>query len=97
MTRRCRALQYAELIQSIIRNLECRPEFLIRVPCPYCHCGQVMLLDPQHGTYECQACGRHGKLQQLTALASDRFEYRHRETMALMRERAAVEKVAGRR
>ncbi len=90
-------LQNADLIRDIIQSLGCKPEILLRIPCPFCKNRRCLLLIPDSGRYECQICGRQGKLQQIATLARDRFEYRHRETVRLMGERAAVGKVPGRR
>lgn len=77
-------MQNAHLINSIIRSMECKPEIIVRVPCLFCNNGQALLLVPSTGQYECQICGRYGKLDSLAVLAADQFEYRHRRTVELM-------------
>ena len=57
--------------------MECKPEIIVRVPC-LCNNGQALLLVPSTGQYECQICGRYGRLDSLAVLA-DQFEHRHRD------------------
>lgn len=77
-------MQNAEVIRDIVNKLECKPDWLIRVPCVYCHNGKTMILDPTTGQYRCQACGKYGKLSDLAVLAADIFEHRHRYSIELM-------------
>lgn len=77
-------MQNAHLIYSIIRSMECEPEIILRVPCLFCNNGRALLLVPSTGQYECQICGRYGKLDSLAVLAADQFEHRHRQTIELM-------------
>jgi len=81
---RRRAVQNVDTIKYILRHMECKPEIVIRVPCLYCNVKRALLLIPSTGRYECQICGKHGRLDDLAVLAADRFEYRHRRTVELM-------------
>lgn len=87
------SMQHADTIKYIIQHLECRPEIIVRVPCLFCHNGRALLLVPSTGQYECQICGRYGKLDSLAVLAADQFEHRHRDSISLMEERRAVGRV----
>ena len=89
------SMQYADVISYIVRYLECKPEVIIRVPCVFCHNGQALLLVHSTGQYECQICGRYGKLDSLAVLAADRFEYRHRRTVELMETDGVIKRERG--
>jgi len=65
------SMQHADTIKYILRHLECKPEVIIRVPCLFCHNGRALLLVPSTGQYECQICGRYGKLDSLAVLAAE--------------------------
>ncbi len=86
------SVENADLIRAIIDGLECKPEIILRVPCLFCNNGQALLLIPSTGQYECQICGRYGKLDSLAVLAADRFEYRHRRTVELMEADGVVKR-----
>jgi transposase-like protein len=83
-------MKNAITIQSIVASLECKPDLLVRVRCPFCDAGKTMILDPGNGRYECQACQKHGRLDDLDVYAQDDFDYRHRETSWIMRENGGV-------
>ena len=74
-------------IHSIVRYLECEPETLYRVPCPFCRNGRALLLVPSTGVYECQICQKYGKLDELVVIAADSFEHRHKDTLRMMTRR----------
>jgi len=88
-------MQHADTIKYILRHLECKPELIVRVPCLFCNNGQALLLVPSTGQYECQICGRYGKLDSLAVLAADQFEYKHRESIALMEADGVVRRERG--
>ena len=88
-------MQHADTIKYILRHLECKPELTVRVPCLFCNYGQALLLVPSTGQYECQICGRYGKLDSLAVLAADQFEYKHRESIALMEADGVVRRERG--
>jgi len=89
------SMQHADTIKYILRHLECKPELIVRVPCLFCNNGQALLLVPSTGQYECQICGRYGKLDSLAVLAADQFEYKHRESIALMEADGVVRRERG--
>ena len=89
-------MQNAHLINSIIRSMECKPEIIVRVPCLFCNNGQALLLVPSTGQYECQICGKHGKLEDIAVLAADHFEHRHRDSIELMEVDGVVRRERGR-
>ena len=90
------SVENADLIRAIIDGLECKPEIILRVPCLFCNNNNVMLLIPSENRYQCQVCDQQGRLHRLAALAADRFEHRHRDSISLMEERKAVGRVRGR-
>ena len=89
-------MQNVDVIKYIIQHLECKPEIIVRVPCLFCHNGRALLLVPSTGQYECQICGRYGKLDSLAVLAADQFEHRHRDSIALMETDGVVRRERGR-
>lgn len=89
-------MQHAELINSIIRYLECKPDLLVRVPCVYCGNGKVLVLDPTTGQFQCQVCGKHGRLDDLAVLAADQFERRHHDIVKLMETDGVIKRERGR-
>lgn len=90
-------MQNVDVIKYILTHLECKPEIIIRVPCLFCNNGQALLLVPSTGQYECQICGRYGKLDSLAVLAADQFEHRHKDSIALMETDGVVRRERGRR
>lgn len=89
-------MQHADVISYIVRHLECKPEVIIRVPCVFCHNGRALLLVSTTGQYECQICGRHGRLDDLAVLAADQFEHRHHDTIELMETDGVMKRERGR-
>lgn len=85
-------------IRAILTALECRGHIIVLADCPFCEDGRDRLeLDPQASAYFCEACGRRGKLEQLSVIAEGIFIRRHRESIQLMTTRPGVERGGGRR
>ena len=89
-------MQHADTIKYILRHLECKPELIVRVPCLFCKARRALLLIPRTGRYECQVCGKHGKLEDIAVLAADHFEHRHRDSIELMEVDGVVRRERGR-
>lgn len=90
------SVENADLIRAIIDGLECKPEIILRVPCLFCKTRRALLLIPRTGQYECQICGKHGKLEDIAVLAADQFEHRHKDSIALMETDGVVRRERGR-
>ena len=84
-------LEHADVIKKIIRLEEGRAEIIIRVYCPFCRVKSALLLIGGTNRYECQVCGKYGKLTDLVVYFEDLFERRHRKTIDTMTERSGVE------
>ena len=92
-------LSSTQLIKAILAELECPGRLLVLADCPFCpqlEDGHDRLeLDPQAGTYFCEACGRRGKLEQLEAITEGLFLSRHKATLREMTTRPGVERGGG--